>query len=904
MTDLTELTLALDALAHSTGFRLDNRSDEAILSAIYDYAALIPFDDDHSWADLLFMKGNTPKKLAELYRDSRLADGMLPPQQAFLLAMLKLLETPRALLNHFPAAHRELYYRGLLGLRERSAKADRVALSFKLKPTFTEHFIAAGALFDAGQDSNGASIHYALDRSLLVNRGEVTDLRWVRQDDARTHRMAVPYDVQNQLAWPDQGLTLFDASKESGAVVTGRMVASALLAMPAGLRTITLTFAENVKGEEVTLAQVSSAKGWLDLTPLDSSSTATTQLTFTLPASADAIAAPGRPHTTVAAYPLLKVGCRNGTVLPAIKQLTVSALGNNAVRYSTDAGVDRVADASYPFGTLPKVGSGFNLMSSEWCKTKASIDLTLIPRWVDVPKEGFASLYSGYDRPPDNNAAFQVQCRLMYASGSKPPLVLNQPLPLFGSGTGLPEPAALKVTLPPLLASQIDPANPRDWPQWLRVELVGRDFGHEAYFKLAERNGVNPPYTPRMESLTVLASASVPASDFTQYMLTPFGYGPQEVPANVTNKAELYVGLTGSLPGESLSLYWQLQSPQAMNPSWQYLNQHNRWADLNETVVDGTNGLFESGLWSAVLPTDAADHAPQMPEGRYWLRAQMTLPEGGANPAWCPRLSGLDANSATATLNAPEAVETGHFRQPLSAGTITRSVTPIAALEKVKQRWPSMDGQPAETSQQFYRRAAQRLSHRERAHTWQNMASLLKERYPRVFNVVLPPADVMTRLPAPVEQKLLVIPVNAKKDNQDALRPMFSNAHLTDMAAYLQTLASPWMSIVLANPTYRDVGIEYDVTFNVNPQYGYRKLRELITLRYMPWAHGGEDGAVTGNTLDYYGIIAWIQRQSFVEQVNSMTLDGSNMTIHGAEDEVLVLAWTVAKSNTPTEIQA
>src|ERR1700710_2573784 len=107
MVDPIALKTRPGELAPCTGFVLDGRSDESLLGAVYDYAKLIPFDTVNSWADLFFMSGNSPGRLAQLHANSDLADGKLLPQQAFLLAFLDLLKTPRALLNHFPAAHRE-----------------------------------------------------------------------------------------------------------------------------------------------------------------------------------------------------------------------------------------------------------------------------------------------------------------------------------------------------------------------------------------------------------------------------------------------------------------------------------------------------------------------------------------------------------------------------------------------------------------------------------------------------------------------------------------------------------------------------------------------------------------------------------------------------------------------------
>jgi hypothetical protein len=398
-----------------------------------------------------------------------------------------------------------------------------------------------------------------------------------------------------------------------------------------------------------------------------------------------------------------------------------------------------------------------------------------------------------------------------------------------------------------------------------------------------------------MKALTVSYTMTAQSSDITQYLLTPFGYAGEDVAPDDASQAQLYVGLAGAAPGDTLSLYWQLESPQALAPFWQYLNQGNQWLSLDDTVADGTEGLLASGVWSAILPDDAADDAARMPTGRYWLRATMPpqLPTDGDVSGY-PWLSGITANSMTATLDAPQTLDSGHFLRPLPAGTITRAVAPIAGVETVMQPWPSTGGQPAEIPPQFLGRMAQRLSHRERALTWQDMASLLKTRYANVFDVAIPPVDVMTRLPSAATQTLLMIPVNAKKDNQDPLRPKFSQAHLHDMAEYLQSLASPWASIALINPSYRDVLIAYDVTFNVNPDYGYRKLKELLTSHYMPWAWDSQSGVALGNRLDYYGVIAWIQQQSFVERVNTLTLDGTAASVQGGEQEVLVLTWSGA----------
>lgn len=892
-------------------FVLDNRSDETLLQQIHDYAAIIPFDTTgHSWADLLFMpatQGNTvmtPETLAELFNNPGSADGSLLPQQVFLLAFMQLLKTPRTLFNAFPSAHRELYYRDLLGGSEKAAQADHVALSLTLKPTVREYFIPAGTLFDGGQDSAGTPLRYALDKSLLVNRSTFSDLRWVQPDPTDTidnvndrQLFRVAFDQQKS-DWPTQGYRLFDPETSQQPVVNGRLVASSALAMNTGDRKITLTSASNIHSASLSVAQVSSGGQWLDLT-LPDPATDTTTLELRLPGDAPAISAPVELDGLTLDTPVIKLGRTDGSTLPTLTSLTVSCTGNAGVSYSTDNGVNRLDNLSYPLGTSPVVGSGFNLMMPDWCNRSSAATLSLTPQWVGLPKVGFPEWYAGYDNAPSDNNVFTLQPLLMSGSGR---IALSndinsttesQPQPMFDEGVGAPVPATLDIILPPLISGgDFTPTDPCDREQWLRLELAGRDFGHQDYQKLAGSKTLNPPYTPQMNGLTV--SYTLTDSEFSQYVLTPFGYQAADAAMDDTTKSYLYLGFTDGEPGETLSLYWQIQSPQALNPEWFYLNQENNWVSLASTVVDATQGMLVSGVWSATLPHDITTQAARMPGGRYWLRATLDSPCGELGSKTAPEngyiwLQGLETNAMTATLDAPESASRSHFKHPVPANTVTRMVTPANEISRVTQPWPSEGGLAAETSAQFVVRTAARLSHRNRALAWQDMTKLLKAGYSNVFDVALPSTDTLMELPAPLVQQLLVIPVNAYKDNQDVLRPLFSQAHLNEMSAYLQNRASAWADIQLINPSYRDVPITYDVSFNVNADYGYRRLRESLTLRYIPWVTERNGGVTLGNTLDYYGIIAWIQQQPWVVQLNSLTLDGGKVSVQGGSNEVLIL---------------
>lgn len=899
MATISALEKTLGDLLIESKFRLDNRTSEDLLNRLSNYAALIPFDDnDNNWSDFFFMANNSPSVLSELFDHPEKADGNLLPQQAFLLAFLQLAKTPRALFNTFPARHRDLYYRDLLGLQEQEAAPDSVALGFTLSNGVDSCFLPAGTRFDGGKDASGRSLQYALDDNLLVNRGFWSDLRWVQPDASddtggQQQLAAMPFG-QLQTTWPRTGRYLFDPTTAQQKIVTGRMIASEVLAMSSGERTLTLTFASDVDSSQISVAQVSSAAVWLDLT-LPTTATTGTTLTLTLSESAPAISAPDGLDGITAAVPYLKIGRTDGGDLPDITELIVQAVGSAGAYYSTDDGVNRLDSVSYPLGVAPIQGNGFNLMMPQWCGQSVALTVTLTPQWIGLPDESFPNWYDGYDSKPADNGTFKLQPLLMSSTGSQALSsdgTSTAPQSMF-SGTDAPLPATLTVVLPAgLLVSDSLANNPCDWPQWLRLELAEGEFGYQDYQTLAGTTStpLNPPYTPQMKSLTMSYSAT--DSDFSQYMLTPFGYSQQDAPQDDRSLSWLYLGFTDSQPGDTLSLYWQMQSPKTMVSDWQYLNTANQWMSLARSLTDGTKGMLESGLWSVTLPEDISSDAPWMPANRCWIRAVMNSATGELDDdtpgyIW---LQDVIANSMTATLLDTKSVDERHFQRPLAARSITRPVVPVDGLSTVSQPYPSWGGQARETAAEFYTRSAARLFHRDRALAWQDMGAILKAQYANVWDVVFPTVDVLTQLPAPQTPVLLVIPVNEKKDNQDPLRPAFSQSRLHDMASYLQALASPWCQVQLSNPRYRDVAIAYDVSFNVNPDYGYRQLQERLTLHYMPWIVEKQRGVTLGNTLDYYAIIAWIQQLPFVVQVNTMTLDGVTTSVQGGSDEVLVLS--------------
>ncbi|CAI1079706.1 Uncharacterised protein [Serratia entomophila] len=212
MSDLEQLKQILGNGLTDQTFLLEPRTGKGLLNLMAKYTEAVPFagHTDADWKDF-WMAGCTLEALSDIYQYPGLAEKKLPVQQAFLLALLHLLETPRAMLNTVPARHRSLYYRDLLGFAPRAPQPDSVAVSFTLQRNSSPYALPAGSLLDGGQDSAGNSITYQTDDSLLITGQQLEQLCWTAQV-GETWKRYTAIDSATGVTLPAEGLRLFTAT--------------------------------------------------------------------------------------------------------------------------------------------------------------------------------------------------------------------------------------------------------------------------------------------------------------------------------------------------------------------------------------------------------------------------------------------------------------------------------------------------------------------------------------------------------------------------------------------------------------------------------------------------------------------------------------------------------------------
>lgn len=217
MSDLEQLKQRVGSGLTDQTFLLEPRTGKDLLNLVAKYTEAVPFAGhaDADWRDF-WLAGRTPDALNDICQSPERAEKMLPVQQAFLLALLHLLETPKALLNTVPARHRSLYYRDLLGFAPRAPQPDSVAVSFTLQRNASPTALPAGSLLDGGQDSAGNSITYQTDDSLLITGQQLEQLCWTAQI-GKTWKRYTAIDSATGVALPSEGLRLFSEIGEGAA---------------------------------------------------------------------------------------------------------------------------------------------------------------------------------------------------------------------------------------------------------------------------------------------------------------------------------------------------------------------------------------------------------------------------------------------------------------------------------------------------------------------------------------------------------------------------------------------------------------------------------------------------------------------------------------------------------------
>ncbi|HTA26579.1 MAG TPA: hypothetical protein VK809_02240, partial [Bacteroidia bacterium] len=360
--------------------------------------------------------------------------------------------------------------------------------------------------------------------------------------------------------------------------------------------------------------------------------------------------------------------------------------------------------------------------------------------------------------------------------------------------------------------------------------------------------------------------------------------------ANSTNNGgELWIGLTGALPGETHSILFEVSEGSSnplkdvTNVDWYYLSNNN-WISLDDHIVDDTNKFSKSGLVVFPLPGDETLNNTRAASGLVWVKAVVQK-----NIDAICRIISITPNAAKAELvqDIPNGIE---FLGNIDAGTISKLVVPDGSIKQVSQPYPSFGGMLHETGNLFEQRVSERLRHKNRAVTAWDYERLVLQNFQQIHKVkCLNHSMLDTDTQAYSELKpghvmIVTIPDLTLLTGADKFLPFTNKGLLEDIFKFLTPLTSPFVTLHVENPLFEGIEFEFDVSFK--PDYDVNfytgQLNTDIMNFLMPWAAGSKTSDIEfGGSIEKSAVLEFVQKQKYVDYVTCFKMNQWKYTEDG-----------------------
>ncbi len=397
---------------------------------------------------------------------------------------------------------------------------------------------------------------------------------------------------------------------------------------------------------------------------------------------------------------------------------------------------------------------------------------------------------------------------------------------------------------------------------------------------------LNPPYTPKLKTLTLGYETTVCVSfagsqppdtkEALVYHVHPFGYrGVEKEPLGTgvrffpqyDNEGELYLGLQGVAAPQTVSILFQMAEGSSdptrdvQTVEWSYLSG-NCWSALtSRPLTDDMRGFIGSGIVELTLA--AADPSTLMPTGLYWIRAAMRRETVSA----CETIAVLTQAVSATYLDRHDAP--GHYDAPLPAGTIKALAADVSGVAVVSQPYNSWGGRPPEGASRFDTRVSERLRHKQRAVSVWDYERLVLEQFPEVYKVKCIPAAQ-----EPGVVNVIIIPDLRKARLFDAFKPMAPASLLLAVKTYLVARASQFAEIRVRNARYLAVRVRIAVRFRDagNELFFVTELETEIKRFLSPWAYDEGRDVVLGGKIYANSVVDFVERLEYVDYVAQVRL--------------------------------
>lgn len=595
-----------------------------------------------------------------------------------------------------------------------------------------------------------------------------------------------------------------------------------------------------------------------------------------------------------------------------------------------------------PFGQLPTIGS-YLIIGNQEAAGKMLTHFEVEIEWADLPfeKEGFKDYYRAYEMGYDNDV-FEAGLSVLSGGKWQPGVDIDQPrVKLFESGAvGFAKSSRLSCqgvvklfkpleeTVAPIefgydsskkdsffkftLAAPVNAFGHRDYP--LKLTKVLTENARLKKLRL-HKPVPNPPYTPRINSLSIEYKANVKInfekiglSDEVRrrggiYHIHPFGVErlSSQTHAKITlvpryeSDGNLFIGLSPRVLSGTLTLLFHLRddsspklrydsSPKPRDESsprsetvpqvsgWYYLSS-NRWEGIENRHVlsDTTNGFLSSGIVTLIIPPHQSGANSTMPCDLFWLRR---VCRDGHPEAPCSVYS-INAQALEVTWQKKDD-SSAHMESNLPTGTIKDSRVSIPGIDRIVQIADSYGGRPPEEEDQFKTRVSERLKHKNRATVPWDFERLILNHFPEIYKVKcfsnMKDDPQSWQRPRPGHILIVVIP-SLKHAAADIMNPTADGMLLRKIKDYVKGLSSPFVAIKVRNPAYEKIQVRCRVQLSRGKAGGYfiEKLNLALVDYLSPWNDTGYT-AEFGWCIRRYDLKSYIHNFDYINFVTDFSL--------------------------------
>ena len=723
---------------------------------------------------------------------------------------------------------------------------------------------------------------------------------------------------------------------------TGFAVASHYLRMAEGERIITLTFTLSANSNTYTsdykddiICLITGEKGWIEIPAIEfgiisgNQMRLTTKLTGAEPAVTPYLAKT-HGYSLDTDLPVIMIKLRHRPDHLYIYsyfqdlevqqiELGVNVTGLKTLAISNDFGSVDSSKPFQPFGALPVAGNALIIGSKEIFQ-KSLTSMTIRTTWLATPDPYGSTI-------PNVNIDF-------LNSGTWKPSGIPA-IAVTSTSFGLTQNLLLPVN------DEADPAENEFYANESRHGFVklklDADFGQKSYqtdlLKYVRKDSGagdpgSPPVGPFINALSVDYTASqVLVLNTTDeetfelrkgkyFHLLPFGHAEQHAFLSSTFKvfllpqfdfernslkneseAEFYIGVTGLIPPQNLSLLFQVAdgtaNPLALKPDphlhLSYLS-NNEWVAFKDNEVeDYTEGLLKSGIITLAMPSAAGNTNTLLAPGQHWIRIAVS---DGAD-AVCRLL--MVAAQALLTSFTDRENDPAFSATVLPSGTISKPERPDAAIKKISQPFDSFGGRAAEIPEAFYTRVSERLRHKDRAITLWDYEHLVLEAFPDIYRVKClnhtqyeptESGEGIYRELAPGNVTIITIPDKQFHNQQDPLRPYTSLGTLQEIDAFLKARVSCFVRLHVRNPQFEEVNVNFKLKLfdGFDEAFYTNLLKEAITRFLSPWAFPGGESPSFGGKIYKSVLIDFVEEQAYVDYVTDFEMFHTIEGVQGTKD--------------------